>query len=611
MANLPFLWPAPQTIKPFTGQFPIKDGLILYLVNTRPDDILFSVKRLKDQISQRHHVNWNIQIYQGSKNKAPAIYFQVISEIFKNPQSYRLIIRPDNISLTAMDPAGFFYGIITLIQIIQQNLEELPCLEIVDCPDYVTRGVMLDISRDRVPTMETLYYLVDRLADWKINQLQLYTEHTFAYSRHALVWENYSPMTAEEILLLDQYCRERFIELVPNQNSFGHMHRWLKHSNYAHLAEIHGKFESPWGPMEGPFSLSPILPESVEFLSGLYDELLPNFHSRLFNVGCDETVDLGKGKSKAACDEKGTGSVYLDFLLKIQNEVSKRNHVMQFWGDIILEHPGLISQLPDNAIALEWGYEETHPFDGHGRQFAESGIPFYVCPGTSAWNSIAGRTDNALNNLRLAAKCGLDNGALGYLITDWGDNGHWQQLPISFLGFLAGAGYSWAYQANKEGDIQRALNYFAFYDPTEAAGELVYVLGNLYKEIGITIHNASTLFQAMQTSLSAIKADLHLHEYRIDQVLATLQNSKLIFSRGKFLTKDGDKIADELLFTIRLLEHACKRIEYTDGKGKREELFTDIEDLVVEFERLWLMRSRRGGLEDSISRFSVIRDDYK
>jgi len=113
----------------------------------------------------------------------------------------------------------------------------LVCIDINDWPDFPNRGVLLDISRDKVPTMKTLYELVDLLSEWKINQFQLYTEHTFAYRNHGVVWDKAGPMTGEEILALDMYCRERFVELVPNQNSFAHMERWLKHKEYLHLAE--------------------------------------------------------------------------------------------------------------------------------------------------------------------------------------------------------------------------------------------------------------------------------------------------------------------------------------------------------------------------------------
>ncbi len=610
MTDVPFLWPTPQKVKYIEGRFQILDQFPIFLINTNPKAVLFSVQRLKGAIQNYHRRNWVIKNRQGIDGKDPGIYVQIIPEIFKNPQSYRLIIRPEEINLTAVDPAGIFYGVCTLIQLIQQSRGDLPCLEIVDYPEYSARGVMLDISRDRVPTMETLYGLIDLLANWKINQLQFYTEHTFAYSQHHTVWQYASPITSEEVLLLDLYCHDRFIELVPNQNSFGHMHRWLQYPEYAHLAEIHGPFNGPWGPMVGPFSLCPLLPDSLELLSSLYDELLPNFQSRMFNVGCDETVDLGMGKSKVACEQQGTGPVYLEFLQKIHREVSKRNHVMQFWGDIVLEHPELISRLPENVIALEWGYEAAHPFAEHGKKFAESGIPFYVCPGTSAWNSIAGRTENALINLQTAAKSGLEYGALGYLITDWGDNGHWQQLPISYLGYIAGAGYSWAYQENKDGDIQKALNLFAFNDPSGAAGELLFSLGNVYKEIGIMVHNASTLFQVMQVSLSSLKADPHLGEYRVDPVLKLLQDSKQLASRCKILARDGNKILDELNFTIRFLEHACKRILFALDQGDRGELLVDMNSLLIEFERLWLQRSRRGGLVDSLNRMRVVRDDY-
>ena len=76
-----------------------------------------------------------------------------------------------------------------------------------DWPDLPVRGVMLDISRDKVPTLATLRALIDRLASWKVNQVQLYMEHTFAYRDHEEVWASASPLTAEEVRDLDRFCR--------------------------------------------------------------------------------------------------------------------------------------------------------------------------------------------------------------------------------------------------------------------------------------------------------------------------------------------------------------------------------------------------------------------
>ena len=79
--------------------------------------------------------------------------------------------------------------------------------------------------------------------------------------------------------------------------------------------------------------------------------MLPNFSSRFFNVGCDETWDLGRGQSKKLCATKGQGRVYLDFLKKIHREVSRRGKTMMFWGDIILKYPKLITELANSVAA--------------------------------------------------------------------------------------------------------------------------------------------------------------------------------------------------------------------------------------------------------------------
>src|SRR5688572_21406902 len=88
-------------------------------------------------------------------------------------ESYALDIAPDRILLRAGDDAGMFYARQTLAQIRRQSPDRLPCLRIEDWPDFAHRGVMLDVSRDKVPTMRTLFELVDLFAHLKLNQLQL------------------------------------------------------------------------------------------------------------------------------------------------------------------------------------------------------------------------------------------------------------------------------------------------------------------------------------------------------------------------------------------------------------------------------------------------------
>ncbi len=523
------------------------------------------------------------------------------------PQSYRLRITANKAEACAHDQAGLFYAAITLAQLLRLSACRPPACEIEDAPDFPVAGVMLDISRDKVPTMDTLYWLADTLSGLKINQLQLYTEHTFAYRGHEEVWRDASPMTDEEVRLLDNYCRARHIELVPNQNSFGHLERWLTLPRYNTLAELpQGGAPLPWGgKRDQPTSLCPTDQRSVAFLADLYDQLLPNFSSSLFNVGCDETFDLrGEGRSAALVREQGEGRVYLDFLKKIHALVTERGRRIAFWGDIIIRHPELVPELPPDALALEWGYEADHPFDAHGALFAAAGIPYHVCPGTSSWNSLAGRTSNMLANINAAATNGLKHGADGFLITDWGDHGHWQPLAVSLAGYAYGAAVSWGHARNVNMPLPAMMDAHL----SEGFGPALLTLGDLYLFCGVLHANSTELFKILSTprtrpmSENVTFATLLAVLERVDTAAAGLPPSQSV-------------IAQETEQVIRLLRTACHRgIALREGgideAATRRKLAQESEELMAAHVTVWRLRNREGGLKESLARMAAIRDEY-
>ena len=606
------LLPNPRKITQFEGQYSFQPGKLIQLDSPDPHCLLFTAGKFQQALQTGLELNWQTAAGWAIPKAGVGLSLSIVPHLVMHPQGYRLEITPQGISIRGHDAAGVFYGVCTLNQLLSYAKDNnLPCLMVEDWPDFPARGVMLDISRTKVPEMKTLYDLVDRLASWKINQFQLYTEHTFAYRNHPQAWESASPMTGEEILALDAYCKERFIELVPNQNSFGHLAHWLKLPRYASLAEVTGKFTGPWGEMQGPFSLSPANPGSLELVRSLYDELLPHFSSRMFNVGCDETIDLGKGQSKQLCEERGVNRVYLGFLLKIYEDVSRRGFKMQFWGDIIVQAPELVPELPADSIALEWGYEAEHPFNEHGKLFATSGIPFYVCPGTSSWNSIAGRTDNAIANLLNAAENGLKHEAIGYLITDWGDNGHWQTLPVSFLGFAAGAAYAWNLENNRKLDVPEALSRFAFDDPARVMGKLAYDLGNVYLAPGIALPNTSALFGVMQRSLEEIAAYPGIIPAPFQRSLEVIEQLSTRLGQDQSQREDAALIRREFALAVHMLRHACQRgllaLETDPGEKSSQSglLNQDLDELLTEYKAIWLERNRPGGLEESLAYFNT------
>ncbi len=616
MSRFDLLLPSPRRLTSLGGRLVLPQSTRVRLVGV--DEALPAFVRL-ERVLERHGVGLELAAAHGDG----AIEL-VLGSAVVEPQGYRLHADAGRVRIEARDAEGLFYGVLTLEQLIELELNgdgrvRVPAVVIEDHPDFAHRGVMLDVSRDKVPTMDTLFGLVERLASLKVNQLQLYVEHTFAYVGHEQVWGEASPFLPSEMQALDAFCRERHVELVPNQNSFGHLHRWLVHEPYRGLAECPEGFDHPWNPTREPFSLCAVDPKSFDFVADLYDQLLPNFQSGLFNVGCDETIDLGLGRSKSACETLGTERVYLDYLKKINDMVRARGRRMQFWGDIIIKRPELIPELPADAIAMEWGYEADHPFADHASRFAAAGLEFYVCPGTSSWNSIAGRTDNTLGNIQAAVRAGLEHGASGVLNTDWGDNGHLQPLPASYLGFLAGAALSW----NASSDVSdralasELLDRYFFGAPGAALGRVAYDLGNVYREADLQPHNNSLLFQlllagANEAPFQGVTARaLERSQAKLAEIAQGITSSG---------SDEATRAGGEFAWAARLLSFSCDLAQARlTGNGplsiaaiaqeRRKLLAHELGALIEEHRKLWLSRNRPGGLKESVGRLESTRLD--
>jgi hexosaminidase len=527
----------------------------------------------------------------------------------QHAQAYTLDTTGDVVHLQAISAVGAFYGVQTFKQLLRQYGARIPRLRIEDYPDFARRGVMLDISRDKVPTQAELFKLVELLATLKINELQLYTEHTFAFANHKQAWKNASPLTPEEILALDAYCRAHFIDLVPNQATFGHMRRFLIHDTYRDLSEAPQGADTRWGRFDRPFTLNPGDPRSLALVSDLLDDALPNFSSGMVNVNCDETVDLGEGRSKADVAARGAGRVYLDFVLQIQALVKKHGRTMQFWGDIIMEHPELVQALPKDVIALEWGYEFDHPFAEHGSRYAASGVPFYVCPGTSSWRTIAGRTDNMIGNIVNAAENGLKHGARGLLNTDWGDLGHLQPLAASYLGFAFGAAASWCLAENRDIDLARAASLHIFGDASGAAGKLVYDIGNVYRLYPKRTFNSTALWQGA-TERTLNKSIDEIAPATTKTVLAEITRLERGLKAVKLSGLDAAITRQELGYALALMRYGATRLaRMNTGKPAPASEKAALKKILTLHKKTWLLRNRLGGLEDSADNLRGKADD--
>ncbi|HXQ90293.1 MAG TPA: family 20 glycosylhydrolase [Acidimicrobiales bacterium] len=538
------------------------------------------------------------------------------------PQGYRLEVDDDAVRVVGADEAGLRHALATLAQLRHPanaaqdgDGDTIAACRIEDWPDFAVRGVMLDISRDRVPRMQSVVALVDRLAAWKVNQLQLYMEHTFAYAGHEDVWRLADPFTAEEIRSLDAHCRSRGVELVANQNTLGHFERWLRLERYRPLAIAPDGFEWLFGMHRPALTLDPAKPEAFALVSDLLGQLVPHLTSRRVHVGLDEPWEL-------PAERRGE---WVQWLRALRGLPAVAGHELLVWGDVPAAHHDLLTELPDGVTVCEWGYEADHPFDERSARLADAGVPFWVCPGTSSWMSISGRVDNMIDNVRGAALAGAAHGALGLLVTDWGDMGHHQQPPVSDPGFAAAAAFGWCAQSHAElgpDDLAEMLDVHCYDDPTHTTGRAVVALGQAYRMVAPQPWNMSTL--ALPILLPQWKMGRALTEGLtpgdLQTVAALVDDTTAALGRARPRRPDGDLVVSEIRAGAALLALACRDASLRlEGDGSlssippapRESLAVELVGYTEEYRRLWLERYRPGGLPDSTAWFDHLLGCYR
>ncbi len=508
------------------------------------------------------------------------------------PEAYRLTVAADGVRILARTATGQRWALATLVQLLRASPGSLPCLAIEDAPAFRERGFMLDIARDRVPTMATLFDLVDRMASLKLNHLQLYNEHAFAYAGHEVVWRNADPITPAEMKQLDAYAAARGVVLTANQNSFGHFERWLRHPQYAPLGEVSAPWLfTKWGHawME-PNTLCPLDPGSLALVEDLFRQLFPCCSGTYANIGGDEPVDLGQGRSKDACAAKGSGRVFSEYLGQVLRAAQRAGKRPQFWCD---PHPNEDDSLPQDLTVLVWGYGKDEDFATRLATHGAAGRELWVAPGTNNWGSYTSRTAVRRGNLACAASQGAAAKAVGYLNTEWGDSGHRQQWPLALFGMADGAQSAWT-GGGAFDDAAAGLHLFG----SAALGAWLAELGCADNAIP---GYASSTFNDGNVAWGNDADPTQLPAWRqIASTLAGLEGS---------LPAVGGLVEEECRLAVATARYAADRaVARREGADidVRRAFQRRLSPLCATYRRLWLARSRYGGLEDSYGKLKAL-----
>jgi len=617
-----YLLPQPDKVKMQEGQFGLHYNTRIIMDTGIPEKMVSDVyeyaKLLQGEI--KADTGFTFAISREKKNPDEGNIILTCSEEKDevkdaDREAYFLKICDAGIAIAGKTAAGILYGVQTLRQIIRQKGAVLPCVEIEDAPKILRRGLSYDVTRGRVPSLEELKRQVDVCSFYKINELQLYVEHSYLFRDFSEVWRNNTPLTAEDILELDGYCRKWNIDLVPSLASFGHLYEVLSTKTYAHLCELEHSDEeahSLIGRMQH-HTVNVSKEESFAMVASRIEEFMGLFSSRYFNVCADETFDLCKGRSKALGEEKGVKRVYLDFLKRLCGLVISKGKIPMFWGDVLLECPELLKELPEEAVCLNWEYAPDVTED-QVKLLTDAGVSnLYLCPGVQSWNHLINKHSDAYRNISGMCKNAHKYHVKGVLNTEWGDLGHIAHPEFSTIGQIYGAAFSWSHVPMEEEAINCAISVLQYGDDT---GEIA----DLFRDLADT--ECVSWWHAVQYKESILSAS---EEWNPDQMMDIERAEELLQQNEELLKRLYKKLgqlpesrrADACAYIImgegqRLLTMTVKTLcDFHEGRSlsyDAKALAVQLEYWLMEYKKLWRGVSKESELHCIVEIFSWYAD---
>ena len=403
--------PMPRLVFPpndSTDYFTLDNTCVL--VDDENEEISKIINTFKNDINNITDLNLNIS----KRKKKNNIVFELCAEATEHSQGYKIEINSKKITVSAPTPQGLFYGAQSLKQLIRhqlltENNLNIPCYNIFDYPSLEYRGWMDDISRGPIPTKEFIKEEIRRLAEYKFNFFNLYTEHLYKLDNYPDIAPT-DGLTKEEIEELTEFAKDYYIEFIGNQQCFAHTEKTLDNPFYDDIKDTR-------------FNFNPGVDETYEFLEVLLGETAQAYESKYFNINCDETESLGNGKAKSYIDSIGAEDAYCKHINKVYDILKKYDKEVLMWGDIIAKNPEMIKQLPDDIQFIVWSYGGRDSFDEMIEPFKNSGHKFWAAPGASCWATSFPYIDNYIKNIANFARDAERHGAKGIINTAWDDYG--------------------------------------------------------------------------------------------------------------------------------------------------------------------------------------------
>ena len=536
-----------------------------------------------------------------------------------NDEGYVLFVDAKQIVVGGKTETGTFYGLQTLKQMIRGTGANafIQGAKIVDFPTMRYRAFSDDISRGLVPTVDYVKRQIRTFAMFKMNMHSLYMEHTFQSASNPLFAPEEGSFTPEELKEIVAYAKNYHVEIVPEQQTFGHLHKVIKFEKYNRLAEV------PYGDV-----ITPQEEDSYKFVADLYKEIDRIFPSKFFHIGADETFELGQGRSREEAKEKGVGKVYFQHINRVRDILKPYNRRLMMWGDIALSHPDLIGEIPKEMVVMNWAYGARDSYMSRIEPFKKAGLEQFVCPSVWNFNLIFPNEENAITNIKNFVRDGQEAGAIGVMNTNWDDDGE-TLFEMDWYGVGLGAAAGWENAPLDVENFDKKFDWTFFRSEGDDFTKSIRTLGAASKTLGITEtqdalfwQNPFTAqFQKRAVALNANAKQLRLNVEETEESLikngAKARRNKEMIPAMRFAAQRFDHLGRRLILMEQFSQvywdayltmsdkTKARKLTYYSGAiyNYNREMAEELSELKRKYEKLYLAENKPSHLESVLARY--------
>lgn len=606
--------PTPQQVETTEGHFVWDDEVVLtYDASDNGINQMVTLFRNDlDQISGKK-VQFSRGVIKGKKF-IELIKTDHLGVSENEDQAYRLTVNNNFIRMEATTNTGLFYATQSLKQLFRYSILSnkgeivIPCMTITDWPNFKIRAWQDDISRGPIVSMDYLKRLIPQLAECKLNAFSLYTEHTFKTQCHPDIAPT-DAFTAEEIKELEDFCKPYHIQIIGNQQCFGHFEEILCNPFYSDLAD------TKW-------NLNPAKEETYKFLEDHLREVASAYKSPYFNINCDETESLGQGTARAHVDSLGAETVYYQHVNRVNRMLRPYRKRVMMWGDIADQHPEILDNLDDDIILIAWSYVGIDSFDEFLQPYVKSGRNFFVAPGVSLSERVWPKHYEFRKNITNLCRDGYKNGAFGVINTCWDDFGE-SLTNCALYGLALGAETSWNAASQQErstetnftihfmgslaSDIIEHLDALSEWTKIDGIGKFTAMTEPIAPFYPALVNDSiKALNQRASVALSALEKDLKNDKNKVKRNADLFDNALYAVHRMQWCAK-----RNATRIQLYRTYNDPTKVNIAESKKQIQELITSLHSLKNEYVHVWNLESRPYWLDVNMGNYDDIAEELQ